>query len=154
MDSRTQSTLIIAFMIKMWAFPVLMVNWFFRLDSKSNIFFVCSFLFRNNWIWNEHTLLQDQILILAKGSENSDHSLLILSTCTYLILDCPSFKYGAECENTCKCDQSKSISCDKDSGKCICENSMQLWRKHGVQGDNRWRIKWLTYEWMNEWKAF
>uniref|UniRef100_A0A8W8NNA6 SRCR domain-containing protein n=3 Tax=Magallana gigas TaxID=29159 RepID=A0A8W8NNA6_MAGGI len=35
--------------------------------------------------------------------------------------DCPSFKYGAECENTCKCDQSKSISCDKDSGKCICE---------------------------------
>lgn len=121
MDSRTQSTLIIAFMIKMWAFPVLMVNWFFRLDSKSHIFFVCSFLFRNNWIWNEHTLLQDQILILAKGSENSDHSLLILSTCTYLILDCPSFKYGAECENTCKCDQSKSISCDIDSGKCICE---------------------------------
>lgn len=36
--------------------------------------------------------------------------------------DCPSFKYGAECENTCKCDQSKSISCDKDSGRCICKS--------------------------------
>nr|XP_034326622.1 uncharacterized protein LOC109620900 isoform X2 [Crassostrea gigas] len=36
--------------------------------------------------------------------------------------DCPSFTYGVECEKTCTCDQNKSLSCDKDTGECLCKD--------------------------------
>ncbi|XP_052705082.1 uncharacterized protein LOC128180917 isoform X1 [Crassostrea angulata] len=34
--------------------------------------------------------------------------------------ECSSFKFGDQCERSCVCDQSKSLSCDKDTGDCIC----------------------------------
>ncbi|XP_048726961.2 uncharacterized protein LOC125645464 isoform X2 [Ostrea edulis] len=36
--------------------------------------------------------------------------------------DCPLFKYGEKCENDCVCDQRTSLSCDKDTGECKCED--------------------------------
>ncbi|XP_052690988.1 cell death abnormality protein 1-like [Crassostrea angulata] len=35
--------------------------------------------------------------------------------------DCSSFKFGDQCERSCVCDKSKSLSCDKDTGDCICK---------------------------------
>lgn len=40
----------------------------------------------------------------------------------WLFSDCPSFTYGVECEKTCTCDQNKSLSCDKDTGECLCKD--------------------------------
>ncbi|XP_061166784.1 scavenger receptor cysteine-rich type 1 protein M130-like [Saccostrea echinata] len=36
--------------------------------------------------------------------------------------DCPSFTYGKECEDDCNCDRSNSLSCDKDTGECMCKS--------------------------------
>ncbi|XP_062610599.1 scavenger receptor cysteine-rich type 1 protein M130-like, partial [Saccostrea cucullata] len=36
--------------------------------------------------------------------------------------DCPSFTYGRECEDDCVCDRSNSLSCDKDTGECVCRS--------------------------------
>lgn len=41
----------------------------------------------------------------------------------YLLLpDCPPFTFGAQCDKSCACDQNKSISCDTDTGGCLCKN--------------------------------
>ncbi|XP_062591116.1 uncharacterized protein LOC134252644 [Saccostrea cucullata] len=36
--------------------------------------------------------------------------------------DCPSFTYGKDCEDDCVCDRSNSLSCDKDTGECVCKS--------------------------------
>lgn len=38
------------------------------------------------------------------------------------ISECPTFTYGVDCERTCTCDQNKSLSCDQDTGECLCKD--------------------------------
>ncbi|XP_052714587.1 MAM and LDL-receptor class A domain-containing protein 1-like isoform X5 [Crassostrea angulata] len=47
-------------------------------------------------------------------------TLCILKEC--FTSDCPLFKFGTNCNNACVCDQSKSLSCDKHTGECLCKN--------------------------------
>ncbi|XP_048726964.2 uncharacterized protein LOC125645466 isoform X2 [Ostrea edulis] len=35
--------------------------------------------------------------------------------------ECPKWTYGDECENQCLCNQTNSLSCDEDTGKCSCK---------------------------------
>lgn len=55
-----------------------------------------------------------------------DIHFLIKLVCFLQVLhfftDCPLFKFGTNCNNACVCDQSKSLSCDKHTGECLCKN--------------------------------
>lgn len=50
-------------------------------------------------------------------------SCVVLNIKYYILCfpDCPPFTFGTQCENRCFCHKSKSLSCDKDTGDCVCK---------------------------------
>lgn len=40
----------------------------------------------------------------------------------YKFSECPALTYGVGCERTCTCDQNKTLSCDQDTGECLCKD--------------------------------
>ncbi|XP_019919461.2 uncharacterized protein [Magallana gigas] len=50
--------------------------------------------------------------------------------------DCPPFTFGAQCENRCICHKSRSLSCDKDTGDCVCKTGW-MGAKCTCEGETR-----------------
>uniref|UniRef100_K1RT07 Lysyl oxidase-like protein 2 n=1 Tax=Magallana gigas TaxID=29159 RepID=K1RT07_MAGGI len=49
---------------------------------------------------------------------------------------CPPFTFGAQCENRCICHKSRSLSCDKDTGDCVCKTGW-MGAKCTCEGETR-----------------